>query len=136
MGGMERTRGGLSHGWQQRAGRRHEPRKRVSEMTCRAGFTSQGGGFPLRRKAMLEHVLQRAAEAFTPPVTRVSPQEALRAVLRSSAVYGDGSSTAPYRADLFALPDSSRVGYTCARSRAMRGLRIFGGVQGEDPLEQ
>ena len=54
-----------------------------------------------------QRVLHRAAEAFTPPASRVSPQEALRALLRSSAVYGDGSSTAPYRADLLALPESS-----------------------------
>ena len=57
--------------------------------------------------SLARHVLHRAAEAFTPPVTRVSPQEALRALLRSSAVYGDGSSTAPYRADLLASPESS-----------------------------
>ena len=77
------------------------------------------------------HVLHRAAEAFTPPVFRVSPQEALRALLRSSAVYGDGSSTAPYRTDLLALPDSS-----VRATPATRGLRIFNGVQGEDPFEQ
>ena len=32
---------------------------------------------------------------------------AFRTLLRTSAVYGDGSSTAPYRAELLALPDSS-----------------------------
>ena len=35
--------------------------------------------------------------------SRVPPQETLRALLRSSAVYGDGSSTAP---EFLALPDS------------------------------
>ena len=45
-------------------------------------------------------------EAFSPPTSRVPTQEALRALLHSSAVYGDGSSTAPYRAELLALPDS------------------------------
>ena len=41
-----------------------------------------------------------------PPVSRDPPQEVLRALLGSPAVYGDGSSTAPYRAELLALPDS------------------------------
>ena len=50
-------------------------------------------------------------------------------------LYGDGSSTAPYRAKLLVLPDST-VQYPCARFSAARGLRYFGGVQGEDNSEQ
>ena len=45
-GSMERTRGGLSRGCQQGAGRRRELRKCVSEMTCALKFTLRGGGFP------------------------------------------------------------------------------------------
>ena len=112
---MERIRGGLSRGCQQRAGRRRELAQHAS---------------PAQDEA--QHVLHRAAEAFTPPVTRVAPQEALRALLRSSAVYGDGSSTAPYR-DLLALPDSS------VRATPVQDLvrcEDSGGVHGEDPFEQ
>ena len=109
---MERIRGGLSRGCQRRAGRRRELRKRVSEMTCALNSLYRVEDFPPAQHASpaqdeARHVLHRAAEAFTPPYTRVSPQEALRALLRSSAVYGDGSSTAPYRADLLASPESS-----------------------------
>ena len=95
---MERIRGGLSRGCQQRAGRRRELRKRVSEMTCALNSLYGVEHFPLAQHASpaqdeARHVLHRAAEAFTPRVTRVSPQ--------------DGSSTAHYRADLLPLPDSS-----------------------------
>ena len=51
-------------------------------------------------------------------------------------LYGDGSSTAPYRAMLLVLPRLQRAGYPCARFRAARGLRYFGWVQGEDTSEQ
>ena len=62
-------------------------------------------GAPLKRRLVV--ILHRAAETFSPPASRLPPQEALRALLRTPAVYGDGSSTAPYRAELPALPDSS-----------------------------
>ena len=111
-GSALRSRCGLSRRCQQRAGRRHQLQQRVSEMTCALnslygveGFRTAQHVSPAQREA--ERVLHRAAEAFKPPASRASPQEALRALLRSSAVCGDGSSTAPYRADLLALPESS-----------------------------
>ena len=91
---------GLSRRCKQRAGRRYQLQQRVSEMTCALtslygveGFRPAQNVSPAQREA--QQVLRRAAEAFKPPVSRASPQEALRALLRSSAVYGDGSSTAP-----------------------------------------
>ena len=112
VGSSLQARSGLSRGCQRRAGRRNQLHQRVSEMTCALNSLYGVEGFPPAQRVSpaqseAQRVLHRAAEAFTPPISRVSPQEALRALLRSSAVYGDGSSTAPYRADLLALPESS-----------------------------
>ena len=123
------SRSGLSRRCQQRAGRRRQLRERVSEMTCALNSLYGVEGFPPAQHVSpaqdeAQRVLYRAVEAFTPPASRVSPQEALRALLRSSAVYGDGSSTAPCFARI------QRAGYTCARSRAKRGLRETVASQG------
>ena len=53
-----------------------------------------------------------------PPAARQAPQEALRELLRSSAVYGDGSNTAPFRHSSVALPDS--IGDGCPVTELVR----------------
>ena len=114
-GGMERIRGGLSRGGPAASLATDVSCVNVcSETTCALNSLFGVEGFPPVQRASpaqdeARHVLHRAAEAFTPPANRVSPQESLRALLRSSAVYGDGSSTAPCHADLLALPESCRL---------------------------
>ena len=99
----------LSRRCRQRAGRRRE---RVSDMARALNSLHGVEDFPAATRSSpaldeTRRILYRAAEAFSPPVSRDPRQEALRALLRTSAVYGDGSSTAPHRAELLALPDLS-----------------------------
>ena len=100
-------------GWcRQRAGRRRELSTRVSEMARALNSRYGVEDFPAATRSSpaqeeTRRILCRAAEGFSPPVSTDPPQEAVRALLRTSTVYGDGSSTAPYRAELLALPASS-----------------------------
>ena len=80
--------------------------------------------------------LHRDEEAFTPHVTRVPALEALRALLRSSAVYGGASSTAPNRADLLASSDSSVRATPVQDLVRCENSEYLVGFEGEDPFEQ
>ena len=94
-----RTLGGnaSSRGWQERIGRRWK-------IACLAegwihcmvwkSFCFPGEG------------LRIAAQIFSQPPTRARLQESLRAHLRGSAVFGDGSNTASYGHELRSLPTS------------------------------
>ena len=104
--------GRLSRECRQRAGQRRELSTRASEMACALNslhgvedfFAATRSG-PAQEET--RRILYRAAEAISPPVSRDPPWEALRALLRTSAVYDDGTNTTYYRAELLALLDSS-----------------------------
>ena len=70
---------------------------------------------------------------FSVHVLRVPPWEALRKLLRISAVTAMTAALHP------TVPSSSctpTLACSCARFHAARGLRNFSGVQGEDTSEQ
>ena len=129
---------GLSRGCRQRAGRRRELSTRVSEMARALNSPHGVEDFPTATRTSLaqdatRRILYRAAEAFSPPVSRVQTQEALRALCVVPPFTAMAAALhLPCRAPRVAR--FQRAGHSCARPRATRRLRTFGGAQGEDSL--
>ena len=99
----------LSRGVRQRLGIRRKLAQRTNEMIEALNSLYGVGGFaaPVRSspaQSVSVGYLAKVAKEFDLVATRPRAQEALSELLRSSAVYRDGSTTAPYRESLLSLP--------------------------------
>ena len=126
---------GLSRGCRQRVGRRRELSTRVSELARALNSLYGVEEFPTATRTS---PAQDETDEFCIVLLRRSPLLSL--VFHRRKPFGRFCVVPPFTAMAAALhptlPSSSRCPIPACRSCAARGLRIPGGAQGEDPLEQ
>ena len=100
-----------ARGSRQRASQAARVNERVNELIdglnylYGAGPAADGRMPSLAQEGVLDYLHRVVQQRAPPPEGCAAPQEALRELLRSSAVYGGGGTLAAYREGLVSLPD-------------------------------